>query len=325
MTGAPLVSVVAVSWNTRADLKRCLASLLEHTTSCRLELMVVDNASVDDTPEMVRDSFPEAKLLVNDVNVGFACACNQGMAAASGDLLLLLNSDTYVTDDVIGRAARHLLDRPRIGMLGCELRYPGGRRQHTANRALSVRYSLFDRLWLHKLVPSPRREKLLLGGYWEGDHEIEVDWLAGAFVMLRREVFERSGGFDERFFMYGEDSEWCMRLRRQGTRILYAPQVGVVHHTGSVSVDRVWTERQRLEHCYRGGLASYAMVYGRPRAALYLLAELVGTSVRFAAYRAASVVRPGDGYIRQQAAFYGWLARFYLSSGVPALRTSKLA
>jgi GT2 family glycosyltransferase len=309
---APLVSVIIPSWNGRADLERCLRSLTERTASARLELIVVDNASADGTPELLEASFPEVRLIRNVQNAGFARACNQGMAAATGELLLLLNSDTYVEDDVIGRAATYLQSRTEFGMLGCELRFPDGRRQHTANRRLGIRRTLVERLWLYKLVPRDRRAEYLLGGYWEEDREIEVDWLAGAFMLLRRELFEQSGGFDPRFFMYGEDSEWCMRLVRLGHRILYAPRVGVVYHLGAVSSDLVWTERERLARGHQGGLEAYAMVHGRARAVLFHAAELLGASVRWAVYRAASRLRSND-YAATQADFYGWLARFYLT------------
>jgi GT2 family glycosyltransferase len=309
------VSVVIPAWNGRADVERCLASLLGHTTSAELELIVVDNASSDGTAAMVQARFPDARVIGNAENLGFARACNQGMAAATGDLILLLNSDTYVTDDVVGRAARRLSERTDVAMLGCEVRYPDGRRQHTANRRLGIRRSLVERLWLYRLLPHARRAEYLLGGYWEGLREIEVDWLAGAFMLVTPEAFRATGGFDERFFMYGEDSEWCMRLRRAGHRILYAPQVGVLYHAGSVSSDLVWTERDRLERCYRGGVEAYAALHGRLRARAYVAAELAGTTVRWLAYAAAARLRGGE-YFASQARFYGWLARFYAAGTV---------
>ena len=112
--------------------------------------------------------------------------------------------------------------------------------------------------------------------------------------------------------MYGEDSEWCMRLRRMGHRILYAPAVGTVYHVGAVSSDLMWTEKERLAHCYRGGIESYAALHGRRRATLYHLVELGGATLRWAVYSAATAVRPGD-YVRSQADFYRWLARFYVA------------
>ena len=319
MTTGPRVSVVIASYNAWDHLQRCLRSLYEHTTSAELEVVVVDNASSDGTAERLAIEFPAATVIANDVNVGFARASNQGMAATTGDLLLLLNSDTYVEDDVIGRAAQHLLDHPEIGMLGCDLRFPRGRRQHVANRRLSVRRTLVERLWLYKLMPAAQRGEYLLGGYWEEDREIEVDWLAGAFMLLRRELFVRTGGFDERFWMYGEDSEWCMRLRRLGVRIVYAPRVGVVYHVGAASSDILWTERERLARCHRGGLDAYASVFGPARGHLYHAAELTGASVRWAVYSAAGRFRP-DEYRAIQADFYGWLTRFFAGEAVGRIR-----
>jgi GT2 family glycosyltransferase len=320
--GRPHVSIVLVSWNSWDDIERCIESLYEHTTSATIELVIVDNASPDGTARRARETFPSAVLVENTENVGFARACNQGMAAASADLLLVLNSDTYVADDVVGRAADYLRHRPEIAMLGVELQWPDGRRNYTARRRLSVRWSLFERLWFYKLVPSPRREELLLGGFWNEDRDVEVDWLAGAFMLLRKEAFQRSGGFDPRFFMYGEDSEWCMRLRRMGYRILYAPRVGVVYHHGSSSSGSVWSRREILARGHRGGLQAYAMIYGRRRAALYRLAELFGCVVRWGVYRAAALIRPSV-YLRDQADHYGWLARFYLSPGDLSLPSSR--
>jgi GT2 family glycosyltransferase len=306
------LSVVIVSWNSRDDLAACIDSVLTHTSG-EFEVIVVDNASSDGSAAGIGRSFPTVRVIANHTNLGFARGCNQGMAASRGRHILLLNSDTYVTDDVIGRAVRLLDSRPGIGMVGAGVCSPNGRRQYTANRALGVRQSLLERLWLYKLLPRERRAEALLGGYWEEDREIEVDWLAGVFLLLRRELFEHSGGFDQRFFMYGEDSEWCMRLRRLGYRILFAPRVGVVFHKGAASSDLIWTEQERLHRCYEGGIGAYSALHGRRRAALYRLAELIGVSLRWGVYSLASRRHAGDrDYYRRQARFYGWLVRFYL-------------
>jgi GT2 family glycosyltransferase len=283
-----------------------------HTTA-PLELVVVDNASTDGSADMVARDFPDAVLVRNPDNVGFARACNKGMAASRGRLLLLLNSDTYVEDDVIGRCARELMERSEYGMLGCELRFPNGRRQHTANRALSVRMTLLERLWLYRLWPAARRPKLLLGGYYEGMDDVEVDWLAGAFMLLRRELFESSGGFDERFFMYGEDGEWCMRLRRAGHKILFAPRLGTVIHVGAASADLTYSDRDRLRRGHLGGLEAYCALNGRSRAVTYLAAQLLGALVRWAVYAAVVRIRPGP-YVAAQVAFYGYLVQVYATA-----------
>src|SRR3954447_2067283 len=308
---SPTCSVVVVSWNTRADLMRCLDSLMRHSRAVELELIVVDNGSVDGTREELRASYPHVRVIENKENAGFARGCNQGMEAATGEFLLLLNPDTYVEADLIGNSVQLMLERPEIGALGCRVCWPDGRLQHTANRKLSVRRSLIERLWLYKFVPAARRPKLLLDGYWDHDEELEVDWLAGVFMLLRRELFERSGGFDERFFMYGEDSEWCMRLGRLGYRIFFSPEPGTLFHTGSVSSDLVWGEKDRLRRCYVGGIESYKAVNGPTRALAYRAAELAGSMVRFAVYSVLSRLR-SDSYYAGQATFYRWLVEFYL-------------
>ncbi|MEN3335994.1 MAG: hypothetical protein V7641_5359 [Blastocatellia bacterium] len=307
---SPLLSIVIVNWNTRDALHHCLASLFKHSRSLTLEVIVVDNASADDSLDMLKANFPQVRIIANKMNLGFARACNQGMRAARGRLLLLLNSDTYVRDEVIARMTTYLLSRPDVAMAGCQLQYPDGCIQHTAFRSLSILRSLFEDLWLYKLLPAARRADVLLGGYWQSDAEKEVDWLAGAFLMLRREVFEQTDGFAEDFFMYGEDSEWCMRIRRAGGRIMFNP-LGVVYHVGSVSADLEWTQKERLRLCHLGGLRAYAKLNGRLPGLLFHLAKLLGTAVRGVVYSLLTRFTT-NVYYRSQRQLYGWQSGFYL-------------
>src|SRR3954454_14549086 len=147
------LSIVIINWNCRDELDRCLGSVLEYTKHTPMEVVVVDNGSSDGSADAVRSRFPSVKLIENARNEGAGRARNQGVAAAQGEVVALMDCDTYVLDDVIGRTARYLLARPELGMVGCELRYPNGRRQHSAHRAMSVRLSLFQNLWLYRLLP----------------------------------------------------------------------------------------------------------------------------------------------------------------------------
>jgi GT2 family glycosyltransferase len=312
---APVLSIVLVNWNTRSEMRDCLRSIFACTPNQAFEVIVVDNASADGSVAMLAAEFPQVTVIANDVNVGFAKACNQGMAISNGDSILLLNSDTYVRDDVIARMTQYVWSRPEIAMAGCQLRYPDGTLQHSAYRSLSIWRSLFEDLWLYKLVPVSKRDEILLGGYWKSDREIEVDWLAGAFILLRREVFDEVGGFSEDFFMYGEDSEWCARIRRTGRKIFYNP-LGVVYHIGSVSSDQEWSEKERLRLCHLGGLRSYAKANGSVLGLTYHLARLLGTSVRFAAYSILTAIQSNE-YYRSQRRFYGWQAGFYCQAFLP--------
>lgn len=307
---SPLLSLVIVNWNTREALRNCLASLFEQSGALALEVIVVDNASTDDSLDMLKADFPQVRVIANTINLGFARACNQGMRVARGSLLLLLNSDTYVRDDVIARMAAYLLSRPDVAMAGCQLQYPDGRLQHTAFRSLSILRSLFEDLWVYKLLPAAKGADMLLGGYWPGDSEKEVDWLAGAFMMLRREVFLQTGGFAEEFFMYGEDSEWCMRIRRAGGRIIFNP-LGVVYHIGSLSSDLEWTQKERLRLCHLGGLRAYTRLNGRLPGLFFHLARLVGTTVRSTVYTVLTGFT-ANAYYKSQRQVYGWQMGFYL-------------
>ena len=302
-----------VTSNRRVDVERCLRSLVDCTVSATVEVVVVDNASRDGTPAMVRASFPDARLIENTQNLGSARGSNQGMAAARGELILLIDSDAYVVDDVVGRAARHLLERPEIGMLGCALRFPDGRLQHSAHRALSIWRGLVRNLWLYRMLPAHRRAEALLGGYWEEDREIEVDWLSGTFLLLRRELFDHSRGFDPGFAAYGEDCEWGMRLSRLGHRIWYAPQLGIAYHVGSYNTDPDFTQEEWLQRCHQGGIDAYASLNGWRRAAMYRLSELLGVTVRLGVYSVASLLSSND-YYATQARLYRSLVSFYLFS-----------
>jgi GT2 family glycosyltransferase len=305
------LTIVLVTWNTANLTCECIRSVLLHRADLAFEIVVVDNASTDGTVKTIHDEFTDVRVLRNEENVGFARACNQGMRAASSDLILLLNSDTYVIDDAIPRAVDLMNRRSEIGMLACQLQTPEGRVQRTASRNPTIRHGLLEDLWLYWLLPRRTWGKLMLGAYWDHSEEMEVDWVAGAFMLLRRKVFVESGGFNERFFMYGEDCEWCMRLRRNGTRILYSP-AAVVFHVGAASSGQAWTWRELLRRCNEGDVRAYSMINGSMLGLVYNLTRLLGSAARTLAYALASLT--GKEYFRRQCLTYRWRTEFYASS-----------
>ena len=308
---ALLVSVVIVSWNTAKETVRCVQSVIEHDPQGLLEVIVIDNNSTDDTVARLQRFDSRVRVTLNSTNEGFARGSNQGMRLARAPFIVLINSDTIVHDEVIQRSARWLEEHPAVGMVGCEVVNEAGRRTYTARRRLGVRRSLFENLWLYRLLPSRARPRALLGGYWDRDDEVRADWLVGAYICLRRSVFERSGGFDPRFFMYGEDSEWGMRLTRMGVRLIYAPRLGAVIHRGATSSEDLWTERERLRLGHKGGLQAYAILNGAAKSQLYRLAQLVGYATRWVVYGTMAILRPNE-YYSSQRRMYGWLMDFYL-------------
>lgn len=228
------VSVIVVSWNVGGWLARCLASVREALRGLRGEIIVVDNASTDGTPEWVREAFPEVRLLVNPVNRGFPAANNQGMAIARGRYFFLLNPDTEVLGPALADLVAYADAYPDVGVVGPQLLNPDGTVQSSRRRFPTFWTALFESTWWQPWAP-PR----ILRHYYvldrPDDAVQEVDWVTGAAMLVRREVVERVGPMDEGFFMYAEELDWCRRIRGAGWRVVYYPLAKVIHYGGRSS------------------------------------------------------------------------------------------
>ena len=306
---APALSVVVVNWNTQGLLRDCLTTLAAHMKDVDHEVLVVDNASADGSADMVAREFPAVRLIRNTENVGFARANNQAMRVARGQWFMLLNSDTRLTDDSVARLFAQVRDRPGAGVTHCRLLLENGHVQYSTYRFPSVRLAVLEGFGLYKLLPAARRGRLLLAGYWEEEEEREVDWVSGAFMLMPRAVFETTGGFSEEFFMYGEDLEWCYRIRAAGFSIRHFPQASLIHLDHSSSNIR-WGER-RVALCLKSQLDIYGQRHGRlGQAALH------GTGVAVAAFRAGYFALRGlrggrGGYDREMVRYYLLSLRTY--------------
>lgn len=307
----PELSVVIVNWNTQELTRNSLASLERHLANVDHEVIVVDNASHDGSPEMIAAEFPHARLIRNTENVGFGVANNQGMRRALGSWLLLLNSDTELIDGSVARLLAHARGEPGLGVAHCRLQFPDGRLQHSAYRFPSVRLALFEGTGVYKLLPK-RAGKILLGGYWDYAQERDVDWVAGAFMLLPREVFEQTGGFDERLFMYGEDLEWCYRIRDGGWRIRYYPDATVMH-VDHASADIRWGD-ERIVLCLTRQRDIFAQRHSRVLATLLMAVGVIGATVRSVYYAVRIAARgPRSDAYRQMQRYQHLAVRTMLS------------
>jgi GT2 family glycosyltransferase len=216
----PRLSIVIVSYNAREDLERCLQSLVRAAPSVDHEIIVVDNASTDDSAAAVRARWPGVRLIDAGANVGFAKANNMGIRASFGELLLLLNGDTLVPPGAIDRLVAVLDARPAVAVVGPRLVDGNGRAELSFGRMLSP---------LNEL-----RQKLRARGNVERltSREREVDWVSGACLLVRRADAEAVGLLDERYFMYTEDVDFCAAIRARGRRVLYTPSAEFVHLRG---------------------------------------------------------------------------------------------
>lgn len=223
--GAPDLSVVVVSWNTRALLADCLASVFA-TPGPVLEVWVVDNGSADDSREMVERDFPHVRLIANRENLGFAAANNQALERAGGRHVLLLNSDTRVLDDALARLVAFLDDHPEAGACGPRLLNADLSLQRSGRAFPGLRAAALA------LVPLPGALRSVLASPLEKrDHDqlAEVDDLTGAALCVRRAALDQVGALDPGFFFFGEDVDLCWRLAAAGWKRYYLPEARIVH------------------------------------------------------------------------------------------------
>jgi len=328
------LAIVIVSYNVRELLATCLRSVfasLARSPELDAEVWVVDNASSDDSAAMVREQFPQVNLIASEENLGFAGGNNAALKAlgfatqratrnthhasrftphSPPDFVLLLNPDTEVLDDAIGRMAGFLAEHPHVGGVGAQLQYPDGRFQHGA-----FSFPGLMQLWFDFFPPRPRRllDSRLNGRYprrwYERGRPFPIGFGLGAALMVRREVIEAVGLLDEGYFMYAEEVDWCWRMQRAGWPLYCVPAARVVHHGGASarqfreqSYLNLWRSRQRL----------YGRFYGPLRRRLaYRIVRLGMWAESRRARRAAARGEIGEAELRRRLAVYREVARLY--------------
>ena len=221
------LSIIVVSYGVRDALARCLSSLLREDCD---EIVVVDNASPDDSVELVRERFPEVILLALSENRGFSAAVNAGAARATGDALLLLNPDTELPSGALARIAESLVTRPEAGAIGFRQVDAEGTFQLSLGLRPGVLSELLRRFTQRRLDRDDRKLAAFLDRILSAPRP--VPWVSAASMIIRRDAFDAVAGFDEGFFLYFEDVDFCLRLTRAGRRIYYDPTVTVLHHRG---------------------------------------------------------------------------------------------
>ena len=283
------VSVVIVSYESRELLGHCLAALAADAgRTAGTEVIVVDQASADGTAAWLAAEHPEVRLVALEENVGFGAGNNRGAAIAEGRWLLLLNSDAYVRAGAIDELVRFAGARSAIGVEGPRLLWPDGRLQRSCRRFPTVFRLATEYLYLRKLAPRSR----ILNGFYCGDFDHgeprRVDWLTGACLLVRRDLFERLGGFDEAFFLSSEEVDLLYRARALGAETWYDPAAEVVHVWGGTAgrASALTLEEQARSHVRY--FAKHASAATARRARVVLLAGLRLRSRRSAAYREAA-------------------------------------
>ncbi len=254
------ISILIVSWNVRELLLECLAALPDAVgEDFSYEVIVVDNASSDGAVDAVREAFPHVRVMANAENRGFTGGNNQALAAARGRFLFLLNPDTKPLPGSIAELARFLDAHPDAGMVGPRLRYGDGSPQPSRRRFPTLLTLFTESTVIQHYVPNLSIFARYVMADQPDDRTQEVDWLVGAAIMVRREVYEQIGGLDEGFFMYSEELDWCRRAKEKGWRILFDPAAEIIHYEGKSSEQAVarrdiafFSSRVRYARKYHG-------------------------------------------------------------------------
>lgn len=232
------LSVIIVSYNVRQYLKNCLLTVKKASAEIHCEIFVIDNRSSDGSQEMLRKEFPELNLIFNDTNRGFSAANNQGIIAAKGKFVLLLNPDTTISDDCFIKCLKFMNDHPEAGAIGAKMINEEGLFLPESKRALpSPATSFFKITGLAGVFPRSSVFNRYYMPQVGTDETAPIEVIPGAFMFIRREALEKAGILDEDYFMYGEDIELSYRLLKTGYLNFYYPAVSIVHFKGK-STDR---------------------------------------------------------------------------------------
>jgi GT2 family glycosyltransferase len=269
------LSIIIVNWNVKELLNRCLHSIFFHLKGQEFEVIVVDNASQDGSVEMIKQKFPQVKLIVNSENCGFAKACNQGVKRVHAKYLLFLNPDSEVTNNLYEQIINFMESHPEVGVGGCYLYYPDGRTQTSFYRFTSLMNHLGRAMLLYSFLPKNRLTSPFFSDYITENESI--DSVCGGAMVVRQKAFEKEGLFDESFFLYCEDEDLCYRLRQQGWKIAPIPGTRIIHYHNQSSKKNI---RKVTFSSYQSKLFLYSKFHPLHKVIIFRMIQLVGALMR---------------------------------------------
>lgn len=250
------VSVILLTRNTCQQTREAIESVLSSSDLLSKEILVADNGSTDETPAVLPAAFPQIRYLRQERNLGFARGVNLAAREAAGDFLLLLNSDARIAPDALALAVNWMRANPRCGVAGAQLYFADGRKQNSIANFPSLATELLNKFLLRKFWPArfPGKEQ-------EFREPVEVESVIGAFFLVRRAVWDKLGGMDERFFFFLEETDFCLRARQARFTTVHLPQVQVWHVQGQTAKQNL--AASRIEY-WRSRYAYFAKHAGWP-------------------------------------------------------------
>jgi len=228
------ISIIIINYNTYELTCKCLESLYQYNDGFSYEIILVDNASIECDANLFKEKFPEINLIISERNLGFAGGNNLGIQQANGNFILLLNSDTELIENSILMCLNKVNGDKKIGVLSTKLIFPDGKHQPAAQRFPSIKYKLIELFRIQKLLSKNKAGKLLLGAFFDHNENAEADWVWGAFFLFRKEILSLlpNQKLDDIYFMYWEDVQWCMDIKKLGYKIYYFAETKIIHKMG---------------------------------------------------------------------------------------------
>jgi N-acetylglucosaminyl-diphospho-decaprenol L-rhamnosyltransferase len=272
--GVDDIAIITISTNEAHWLRPCLSTVFEHMGELRSDVVVVDNESRDETAELVATEFPAARV-VPSRNLGFSHGNNRGLLTCDARYVLFLNPDTEIVEGTFEQLVEAMDARPTVGLIGVRQVTPDERLDTTIRHFPNGLRALGDALALERLPRRPRwlgERELDLSLY---DREVGCDWTSGSFLLVRREAIESAGFMDERYFMYSDETDFCLRIKAAGWEIRHLPTMTILHHDGKAGI------KPRIESLGASSRMLYARKHFSPvHRLLYFGAVLLGASLR---------------------------------------------
>lgn len=263
------VSVIIVNYNTYKYTSKCISTVIKYTKGVSYEIILVDNASSECSPDAFKQEFPSVELIKSATNGGFTGGNNLGVEKAKGDYILLLNSDTELTEDSISNCVQFLKTHEKTGVVSCKLLYPDGTIQKQCQRFPSIKLTMLELFRLHKAIPQPKRGKIMQGGFFDCQSSIYCDSVWGTFFMFPKNILARFEGnkLPGNFFMYAEDMLWCYAIRKLGYDIYYNAGTSLIHKMGGSEQPSALAHKHQNEYDfivkYRGWLYVKVLMFLR--------------------------------------------------------------
>ena len=304
----PRLSIVIVSRNTQDYLDNCLDGIEADPDCADYEIIVVDNDSRDGTIQMLRAEHPSATVIENRENRGFAAACNQGIQLSAAPFILLLNPDTFIGPGNLEKALNFVMKNPRAGIAGCKILYPDGSIQPSIRDFPSIRNCFIESFFISHLLMNWRRFGAYHGTSVDYSREQEAKVLLGAFLLIRKSLFDEIGFLDERFFVYSEETDFCLRSVRAGWKNMYTPDAEIIHYEGGSAKQKAAASFIYLHDSQIRYARKHFNAFG---SGVFTALLFIGALLRMILWTGASVFRMSE-YVRQKRKIYSAVVQWYL-------------